>query len=466
MSNETDYESVRRLLGPLDTEPASPSIVDMRRAMADGRRRVRMRRMTGAAAAAVVTVLAVAGAPLAWQGIAGPVSPPPLAAPVTVTPGGPTTEAVESPGTVVVTSYRAGAHDYVLNPATGEYQRWDEPQPFPVQRGNLSPDLRWHASLSSAPDRDGRAVTIRSTVDLDDVRTVPIPVRTASMPVSMSWSADSRRIAVVSEGDPGLTSIDVVDVEDAAATEIELQFRDGQRGWDGYFPGDPHLHPTAAVQWLDDDRLLVPTITAASAVTGERGGRLPHRAATEASTDPNVTVDGFVIHAMAVFDLSGTLVAELPVSTHAIEDSPDPHAELIWTPTGLARGGDQLLLQEGGPGSVTLAVVDPWSDHGPYRSVTVTLPAPPGAEPMSPGGFHAWLPDGRVLIRSPLVLGEDGPWRPDPVVVDLDSGEARVVNLADVVTGDIVPAGATDITLADASPLPAASAHLAFDLPS
>jgi hypothetical protein len=81
MSNETDYESVRGLLGPLDIEPASPSTVDVRRAMADGRRRVRMRRMTGVAAAAVVTVLAAAGAPLAWQGIAGPVDPPPFAAP-------------------------------------------------------------------------------------------------------------------------------------------------------------------------------------------------------------------------------------------------------------------------------------------------------------------------------------------------------------------------------------------------
>jgi len=53
------------LLQSLDDEPRTPSTVDVRRAITDGRRRRRIRRGVGYASAAAVTVLAVAGASLA-----------------------------------------------------------------------------------------------------------------------------------------------------------------------------------------------------------------------------------------------------------------------------------------------------------------------------------------------------------------------------------------------------------------
>ena len=53
------------LLKSLDDEPRTPSTVDVRRAVTDGRRRRRIRRGVGYASAAAVTALAVAGASLA-----------------------------------------------------------------------------------------------------------------------------------------------------------------------------------------------------------------------------------------------------------------------------------------------------------------------------------------------------------------------------------------------------------------
>lgn len=86
-------ELARRLLAPLAGEPAGPSTVDIRRAMAEGRRRLRTRRLAGVGVAAAVTVLVAAGVPVAvdapWQ-LAEP--PPPLttpSTPATPTPAGP-----------------------------------------------------------------------------------------------------------------------------------------------------------------------------------------------------------------------------------------------------------------------------------------------------------------------------------------------------------------------------------------
>ncbi|GAB3964342.1 hypothetical protein V1634_01605 [Plantactinospora veratri] len=59
MSNDTD------LLMSLDGEPPGPSSVDVRRAIADGRRRRRVRRGIGYTGAAAVTALALAGASVA-----------------------------------------------------------------------------------------------------------------------------------------------------------------------------------------------------------------------------------------------------------------------------------------------------------------------------------------------------------------------------------------------------------------
>jgi hypothetical protein len=65
MHDHDEETEARRLLAPLAGEPALPSAIDLGRAMADGRRRRRNRRVAGVVAVAVVTALAAAGVPAA-----------------------------------------------------------------------------------------------------------------------------------------------------------------------------------------------------------------------------------------------------------------------------------------------------------------------------------------------------------------------------------------------------------------
>ena len=65
------------LLRSLDAEPTAPSTVDVRRAIADGRRRRRIRRGAGYAGAATLTAVAVAGASVAAGGLLGNSRPHP-----------------------------------------------------------------------------------------------------------------------------------------------------------------------------------------------------------------------------------------------------------------------------------------------------------------------------------------------------------------------------------------------------
>lgn len=88
-------QDARRLLAPLAGEPAGPSSVDIRRAIADGRRRLRTRRLVGASAVAAATVMIAAGVPVALDRAGGTAEPPPVAA----TPGGGTASPTAGPGT-------------------------------------------------------------------------------------------------------------------------------------------------------------------------------------------------------------------------------------------------------------------------------------------------------------------------------------------------------------------------------
>lgn len=84
MRDERDeHEEARRLLTPLAGEPAAPSSVDVRRAIADGRRHLRTRRLTGVGAVAAVTALLVAGVPMVVDAARGAGDRPPAADPAT-----------------------------------------------------------------------------------------------------------------------------------------------------------------------------------------------------------------------------------------------------------------------------------------------------------------------------------------------------------------------------------------------
>lgn len=67
-----DEESARWVLGPLDGEPDTPSGVNIHRAIMEGRRRRRARRVSGYAATAGLTVLVLVGAAAAANGWLSP----------------------------------------------------------------------------------------------------------------------------------------------------------------------------------------------------------------------------------------------------------------------------------------------------------------------------------------------------------------------------------------------------------
>lgn len=71
-----EYEEARHLLAPLEIEPTRPSTVDLQQAMADGRRRLRTRRVAGVGTVAAVAALVVAGVPAALAAVRAPDTPP------------------------------------------------------------------------------------------------------------------------------------------------------------------------------------------------------------------------------------------------------------------------------------------------------------------------------------------------------------------------------------------------------
>jgi hypothetical protein len=93
-----DEESARWVLGPLDGEPDTPSGVNVHRAIVEGRRRRRARRMGGYAATAGLTVLVLVGAAAAANGW---LSPP--ATPATFQPAGSSEPTASPPAPVTLT---------------------------------------------------------------------------------------------------------------------------------------------------------------------------------------------------------------------------------------------------------------------------------------------------------------------------------------------------------------------------
>lgn len=438
-------QEVRRALREL-ADAGRP--VDLSRAALAGARRRRRARL-GATAVSAAVALAIALS----VGLVTAPGPEPTSSPATSATTPPAD--LDLAGRIVVTSYRHGSDRYVLDPVAGEYRpAADFAQP------DFSPDLRWRAWLAVAPsDSGGPVVSIEPTGSPDDRRTVSLPERPGSAPLTLSWSPDSRRLAVISEGDPGLRSVDLVEVDEADSTELELEFPAGRSGWDGYAALGPH----PAAQWLDAEHLAVPTIEARGIQTGDSVGRLPDVFTTDTAGPGYPPPTSFVIYSVAVFDLTGALVDELPINTDDIDATDEPHAGMIWTPTGLGRDGRQVMFRGPEPNVFELATVDVRTDSGPYRSVTVELPLTED-ENQLPGWLAGWLPDDTLLVQPPIPIAQAESGAPRVLVVDLRTGAVR--DVPDLVTelwpDAPVPAGATELTVADAGPLPPTAAHLAF----
>lgn len=439
----TFEDEVRNALGDLADQARPVALGEVALA------RVRRRRRRAVAAAAVA-VLAAAALPIGLVNLldqrAGSQAEPAQPQPPDAGAG----------GTVVVTSYRDGGDLYVLDPEAGTYRRW----PAEVSVGRLSPDLRWSAALTGPFDETAPAVVLRSTADPDRHRTISLPERAGSWPLSLAWSPESTRLAVVSEGDPGIHGIVVVDVQAASVREVDLEFPAGRSGWDGY----GQVQPYAVAQWLDEARIAVPVIAATDVRSGDRTGRLPDLTAEETGGPDYPPPDGFVIYSLAVFDLTGSLVDELPIDTSDIDRSDAPHAGMIWAPTGLSHGGMQVLYREPTLDRFEFAVVDLAAGQGTYHGVGASMDMRAEGDGY-PGEFIAWLPEDGLVVRPASPRAEDAQARGALRLVDLDSGEVRAFRLPEASDGaEVIPSTASDLTVAAAIGLPAQSARLAFSL--
>jgi hypothetical protein len=369
------------------------------------------------------------------------------------------TPEVHLTGRSVVASYHAGGL-HVLNPDTGEYELRLREQ------GLVSPDLRRVARLSAG------AVVIESTVSDEQVHTAPLPL---DYPSAVAWSPDSTRLVVTArcwcDGfsplhhdleewldtlGAGYRTVVVVDATTGDHETVTLDFPDGQGGWDD---------PVVGAFWVDANHLAVPTVDSARMVEQlfRQGGQPVYR---------------WFLTAVTVFDLTGTLVAELPLPTDDLDASDDPHAGMMWRPTGMVRDGRFLLSRMPTPETLELAAVDLAAGTGPTDVVAVEAPPP---DPVVNQEFlpihsffarpYAWLPDGRVLVesydtaaytRSAFVTGHGT----STLIVDLNNGHAQTVEvLSHALAGELadrIPHGAEMLLFADAAGLSPHAAHLAF----
>jgi len=222
-------------------------------------------------------------------------------------------------------------------------------------------------------------------------------------------------------------------VASGEVTEVPLEFPPDQAGFG----------PSIGAFWVDDTTLAVPT--------ADITRWLPDRLGPLAASRPVASVSHF--------DPSGRLLRELPVNTDDLEVGADPHAGLIWIPVGMVRDDRYLLVRRPGPDQLEFAAPDLAGDPGPYQGVAFTLPGAVTDE-FLPGWPHAWLADGRLLVRPNLPIGT--PVR-ELSMVDLASGEVRTVDMAGELAASLpIPGGAMSLTFADAQVLPPAAAHLAF----
>jgi uncharacterized membrane protein len=159
-----EHEEARRLLAPLASEPTRPSTVDLRRAMADGRRRLRTRRLAGVGAVAAATALVVAGVPAALAAVRAPDGPPvaSTATPTTTPSPSPTGPVPPTECELVELAEGEGAYQSVVTAAdpTGRFIGGRFFLPVGTSDGNLGPETSvlpviWHGDEPVAVDIPG-----------------------------------------------------------------------------------------------------------------------------------------------------------------------------------------------------------------------------------------------------------------------------------------------------------------------
>jgi hypothetical protein len=386
-----------------------------------------------------------------------------------------TTPEMNLTGRSVVVTYSADGQ-YLLNPDTGEYVR----QLRPV--GTVSPDLRRTATISS----DRGAVRISSTTDDSGtvIDTLPLPIVG-----TVAWSPDSSRLVVASPmaapdvgGTPqaqwrdatgaGFDRVVLIDAGSGEIDTVALSLPDGHVGW---------ISPMVGAFWMDADHLAVPLVDLTS--------RVPDPVMSE-FYDVDATVR--VVTSVGIFDTGGALVDAVPMPNGDLDTADDPHAGMLWLPTGLVRNNLLLLARALGPGQLQLAalarsdpdslqVVSAFDEPGavvdgpggslppwPYVSLLdgqshmLAMTAGPvlSVQPTSPTATfmfhpvvqwpHAWLADGRVLAASWSFGVGDRRFGQNHVTVNLDTGAFAYTTLVDEVAA---PSGATSLTLAEAASL-------------
>jgi hypothetical protein len=407
-----------------------------------GMRRRRLLTVSGAATA----VVAVVGATALVTGLPGGAEP---------------VEEIDLTGKSVVAAYESGSR--VLNPQTGEYETVLD------SNGLVSPDLRWMARLTPA-DR----LALDSLTGDQRVRVDSLPL---AWPVVLAWAPDSARVAITGpapgappradepgrlsqslfnqrlyEGTTGFRDVTVVDVTSGDVTSIELAFPADRAGWDTRLVG---------AYWADPGHLAVPTI--------DTTRWIPDPAESEVH---NQELQARVVTAISIFDLSGSLVEEIPIDTTDLDTADEPHAGLIWKPTGLTRDGQHLLYRQPDSDRAEIALLDPAGGdlepipfepppHTEWHTEVGSWPWPTSWYLPWP---YAWLADGRVLIDAGpswaqyFRFAKHGEGA-NTTIVDITTGHAELVSsLADAVP---LP-GPGRLAFADADGLSPEAAHRAF----
>jgi hypothetical protein len=306
-----DLEYGRRMLAPLAGEPAGPSTVDIRRAIADGRRRLRTRAVAGVSAVAAVTALVVAGVPAA---LAARDSRDPSVAPPAATAPVPAPVPAPSP----------------IPPPT----RAPEPEPPSecVLRELPVPEDAYQ-SLVTGADPTGRFILGRSYAEAGPDGSN----RNAGTRMQVLIWDDGEPVAVDIPGeDPALHDVN------SSGVAVGLSYVSGDRAtyWvyeDGVLTALPEGSSVASVN--EQGRL-------AGAVTVAGGRNVP--AVWRSPSDPpeqlSAPGDAWDVHATAV-DTDGTVVG-----TGYDEDRPSHVRTFVWRPDGTRQ---ELPLPEVETGTVT-----------------------------------------------------------------------------------------------------------------
>lgn len=341
-------------------------------------------------------------------------------------------------GQAVVTSYAERGSWYVLDPATGDYRL------APAVNVQVSPDLRWH--LSTSPNL-GTQVRVTSTTDPDD----SIELDTGVAVIGLAWSPDSTRVAGTVMDFPDPSGAEPVFPEPSGQVAL-FEIAEGQvRVLDLPLPPDRVVR-CCGVVWLDTDRFAVQTAARDRLVPATPWG-FP------------VPAEATVTDELHAFDLTGAPATELPIDTGALDTSDQPHSGLAWSVAGVLGDGRLLVSRTPEPGALELATVDPESNPGRYRPVTLTLPELPEPEFWRPV-IDGWAGTA-VLVTASRWPDPAAEVAPDELphqtyIVDLDTGRTAPLDPGAELS---LPPDLTDVTgvsLGDATQLAPAAAHRAF----